>query len=89
MKFSNQVPRFRPGLEVNMISDLLSAAILICLIYETYLVHKNLKIQNKMEANDKKIIKELKEKVERQEKVIFVDHKPADAVSTLRVPYDK
>lgn len=47
-----------------MISDILSGAILLVLCFETYLVFKNIKLQEKMVANDKQVIKALKDKPE-------------------------
>ena len=46
------------------LSDFLSLLILIVLVYETYLTHKSSKIQHIMEKNDRKLLKELKDKVE-------------------------
>ena len=47
-----------------MIDTVISAAILLVLCVETWMVHVNLKIQAQMQLNDKKIIKELRDKPE-------------------------
>ena len=46
------------------LSDILSAAILIVLVYETFLTYKSTKVQHVMEKNDRKLLRELKDKVE-------------------------